>query len=468
MPRPTNVAAIVMAGGKGVRMFSPSPKMLMRILGKPLVMFPVEKALELVDGPVVVVSGDALDEMRQVVTAATSDPRLAFALQANPLGTADAVRSGLGKAAGADHVLILNGDVPCTPVRLLERLAASYLSHGADLSFIAFCPPDPTGYGRVIYDDSGSILAIREEKELDDEERSVDVVNAGLYLARYDLLADFLGSVEPSARQREYLLTDFVSFIVERGGTVDMVLAADPADVAGVNNRVELAEAAARVRNERNRELMLAGVGMPHPESVDVDFGIEVGLDTILEANVALRGATTVGSHTFIGRGNIVIDTTIGDHVRIQPYCVLESSVIELGCNVGPFAHTRPGTVLEQSAKVGNFVETKKTVIGAGSKASHLSYLGDAVIGKKVNVGAGTITCNYDGYNKFQTVLEDGVFVGSDTQLVAPVTVGRDAVIGAGTTVTRDVPPGALAISRVDQVHREGYADKKKQSEKKK
>jgi len=431
-------------------------------------MFPVDRALEIAGGPVVVVSGEALDDIKASVTAAVSDDRLRFALQASPRGTADAVRSGLGAAEGAEDLLILNGDVPCTPPRLLRRLLDSYRRNSADLSFIAFCPPDPTGYGRVIYDDSGVIGEIKEEKELEEDERSLDVVNAGLYLVKYKLLAEFLGAVEPSARQREYLLTDVVSFIAQRGGTIDMVTARDPADVAGVNNRVELAEAAARVRRERNRELMLAGVGMPHPESVDVDFGVTVGADTILEANVALRGTTSVGSHTFIGRGNIVVDTTIGDHVRIQPYCVLESSIIELGCNVGPFAHTRPGTLLEQSAKVGNFVETKKTVVGAGSKASHLSYLGDAVIGKKVNVGAGTITCNYDGYNKFRTVLEDGVFVGSDTQLVAPVTVGKDAVIGAGTTVTKDVPPGALAVSRVEQVHREGYAARKKEGAKKK
>ena len=236
----------------------------------------------------------------------------------------------------------------------------------------------------------------------------------------------------------------------------------DPGEVAGVNNRAELAAAWARIRAVRNRQLMLEGVSMYHSESVDVDFGVEVGPDTVIEGEARLAGRTRVGRGCRIGSGCVVEDTTIEDDVRLHPHCVLESAVVATGCSVGPFAHLRPGAVLEAGAKVGNFVELKKTVLGEGSKANHLSYLGDASIGKKVNVGAGTITCNYDGYKKYRTVIEDGVFIGSDTQRVAPVKLGKECVVAAGTTVTEDVPEGALAISRPMQKNIPGYTERKK------
>ena len=466
------LATIVLAGGRGTRMHSATSKMLQPILGRPLVYFPAARAMTVVDGPVVVVSGDALDEIRRALQPLFPPERVRFAHQQQPLGTADAVKAGVAALEDFDdgqHVLILNGDVPGTTEVQLRRFLKRHVSRGADVTVLGFKPPDPFGYGRVLYDDSGVVEAIREQKELAPEEESLSVCNAGIYLARLGYLRAFLGQVEKSPNQREYLLTDLVSFVVgEEGGKAEVWVVPDPDEVEGVNTRHELASVTRRIRQERNRDLMLAGVGMPHPESVDVDFGVAVGPDTLIEANVIVRGASSIGSGCTIGTGSVIEDTTVADDVRVQPYCVLESSVIASGCNLGPFAHTRPGTVLEEKAKVGNFVETKKAVIGAGSKASHLSYLGDAVIGKGVNIGAGTITCNYDGYNKFKTVLEDGVFVGSDTQFVAPVTVGRDAVVAAGTTVTADVPAEALVISRVDQAIRPGYATQRKAAKSKK
>ena len=461
-----STTAIVLAGGRGVRMHSPTSKMLMRILGRALVQFPVHCALEATGGPVVVVSGDALDEVRLAASEGAPEERLRFACQEQPLGTADAVKAGIGKVDDCGQVLILNGDVPGMTPALVQRMARRYQQTGASAVFVAFRPPDPTGYGRVMVDDSGAVCAIKEQKELAGDEFSIDLVNAGIYLVNTDLLRRFLALVEPSSNQQEYLLTDVVSYAVEEGLRADIVVAEELSEVAGVNNRAELADAATFLRTRRNRQLMIEGVGMPQPETVDVDFGVTVGPNTVLEAGVALRGKTSIGPSCHIGRGSVIVDTAIEEHTLVQPYCVLESSTIAQGCTLGPFAHTRPGTVMEPGSKVGNFVETKKTILGAGSKASHLSYLGDATIGKKVNVGAGTITCNYDGYNKFKTVLEDGVFIGSDTQLVAPVTVGANAVVAAGTTVTRDVPEGALAITRVEQVHREGYAEKKKKAQK--
>ena len=457
----TAVSAIVMAGGRGVRMRSPQTKMLMEILGKPLVAFPVELALQSVGGKVVVVSGEALDDIRDALQSRLPSERMEFARQAKPLGTADAARAGMSRVI-EEHVLVLNGDVPGMSSALVDRLFDAYSAPGVGLAFITFRADDPTGYGRVIFDDSGVVLAIREEKELHAFERSLKLVNAGVYLLSSQRLRGFLEQVERSPNQQEYLLTDIVSHVVKCGETAEIVTTADPGEVTGVNNRAELADATRRIRTARNRELMVSGVTMPFPDTVEVEFWVEIGPNTHIDAGVALRGKTRVGSHCRIGRGTVVVDCQIGDYVRVLPYCMLEDSRIRLGCSVGPFAHTRPGTVLEQNAKVGNFVETKKTTLGAGSKANHLSYLGDAEIGPHVNVGAGTITCNYDGVNKYRIVLEEGVFVGSDTQLVAPVRVGRDAVIAAGTTVTSDVPPGALCISRVEQVNRLGYAEKKK------
>lgn len=459
-----NVAAIVMAGGRGVRMRVSTTKMLVPILGRPLVCFPTRLALDIIDGPVVVVSGEYLDEVRDAVCSVLPQDRLHFARQEQPLGTADAVKAGVSglPSSGAEFVLILNGDVPGTTQALMERLLAQCEGKGADICVLAFRPEDPTGYGRILMDQSNTVQAIREEKELAAAEREVDVVNAGMYIVRLSCLRRFLDTVKPSPNQREYLLTDVVEHIVGNGGLAEVLVAEDPDEVAGVNDRAQLAEVTGCIRQQRNRDLMVAGVGMPFPGSVEVEIGVTVGPGTLLEANVHLRGRTRVGDDCVVGTGSVLVDTTLDDGVLVEPYCVLESSVIGPKCKLGPFAHTRPGTVLEEGAKVGNFVETKKTTLGKGAKASHLSYLGDAMIGAKANIGAGTITCNYDGYRKYPTVIGEGAFIGSDTQLVAPVSVGDGAVVAAGTTVTKDVPAGALAVSRVDQANRAGYAEGKR------
>lgn len=459
-----NVAAIVMAGGRGVRMHMPTTKMLAPILGRPLVCFPTELALATVDGPVVVVSGEYLEAVKGALLAVLPPERLHFAQQAQPLGTADAVKAGVaGLPSGtAEFVLILNGDVPGTNPPLIERLVAQCEERGADICVLAFRPDDPFGYGRILTDATGRVLAIREEKELAAEERAIGVVNAGMYIVRLAALRSFLETVKPSPNQREYLLTDVVEQIVAGGGLADVLVADDPAEVAGVNDQAQLAEVTAQIRQQRNHALMVAGVAMPFPPTVEVELGVTVAAGARLEANVQLRGRSSVGGGSVVGAGSVLVDTTLDEGVLVEPYCVLESTVVGKGCKLGPFAHTRPGTLLEEGAKVGNFVETKKTTLGRGAKASHLSYLGDSVIGAGANIGAGTITCNYDGYRKYPTVIGEGAFIGSDTQLVAPVTVGDGAVVAAGTTVTKDVPAGALAVSRVDQANRPGYAEEKR------
>ncbi len=460
--------AVVMAAGRGVRMRSPIPKVLMKMLGKPMVAFPVEMALELVDGPVVVVCGEFLDETRLALSPWVSSDRIRFAVQEQPRGTADAVSCGLAAVGQGEveSILILNGDIPAMPHSLTRELLDAYAGAGTELALVSCRQPDPTGYGRLIHDQHGNLTEIREHKELDPGQERIDLVNVGVYTVRYDTLSRFLGGVSLSSRQREYLLTDLVAEVAQRCKVAE-VEAPVAAEVSGINNRAEFASLLALLRAKRNRELMESGVGMPHPDSVDVDFGVTVGADTTLEASVAIRGRCAIGAGCLVDRGSVLVDTTLADNVEVLPYCMLEGSVVHNGVHIGPFAHTRAGTVLMENSKVGNFVETKKTILGPGSKANHLTYLGDSTIGAKVNIGAGTITCNYDGYKKYQTILEDGVFIGSDTQLVAPVRVGKDAVVGAGTTVTKDVPAGALATSRVDQQHREGYSAAKRERMKK-
>lgn len=458
-------ATIVMAAGIGTRMKSALPKVLHRVLGRPLVQFPVRLALEGTQGPVVVVGGAFLEELRRAVLADTPSDRLLFACQEHPRGTADAVRAGLaalppGEGPERRGVLILNGDVPCLSPATLVRLITAF-DEGRDVAFLGFHAADPTGYGRVLYDDSGVILGIREEKELRPEDREIDLVNGGIYLVEEGLLRSFVAGMKRSEHHGEFLLTDVVEHAVGQGRGAEVVIADAAGELDGVNTREHLAEVTRILRRRRNRELMLGGVSLPSPDDVDVDFGVEVGPDTLLEPGVALRGATRIAGDVTIGRGSVVEGCVIGRGCRVLPYCVLESTELREGCTVGPFAHTRPGTVLEDGAKIGNFVETKKTRVGAGSKVNHLTYLGDCDVGRQVNVGAGTITCNYDGVHKHRTVLGDRVFVGSDVQLVAPVTVGAGATLAAGATITEDVPAGALAISRTPQVNVGGYAERK-------
>jgi bifunctional UDP-N-acetylglucosamine pyrophosphorylase / glucosamine-1-phosphate N-acetyltransferase len=459
-------ATIIMAAGMGTRMKSAIPKVLHRVLGRPLVQFPVRLALESTEAPVVVVGGEFLDDLRRACHADTPTDRVRFALQEQALGTADAVRAGLSAVPRADGgarrgVLILNGDVPCLTAETLTRLVTAFEA-GLDVAFLGFHAEDPAGYGRVLYDDSGAILGIREEKELDPADREIDLVNGGFYLVEETLLREFIDGVQKSEQHGEYLLTDVVEYALRLGRAADVVVVKDEAELQGVNTRVHLALVTERLRRTRNEALMLGGATVQNPDTVDVDYTVEVGPDTLLEQGVSLRGATRLAGQSVIGRGSVIVDCAIGAHAHIQPYCMLESSEIHEGCTIGPFAHTRPGTVLEDGAKLGNYCETKKTRIGPGSKVNHLTYLGDCDVGKKVNVGAGTITCNYDGVNKHKTVIGDRANIGSDVQLVAPVTVGDGAVIAAGATITGDVPAGALGISRTDQLNVEGYTERKR------
>ena len=455
-----SLAAVVLAAGKGTRMKSSRAKVLHELCGRPMAAFSIEQAVASGASPVVVVVGHQADETRLAVEAALPGAPLRFALQAEQLGTAHAVLCAKDGLAGfSGKVLILYGDAPLLTAEGLAALARA--GREAPVALVATRPPDPRGYGRLIRDAAGALIEIREEKDCTAELKRIGEVNAGLYCVDSALLWDALGRIGAANAQGEFYLTDLVAHARGQGARVATVeLPFD--EVAGVNDRAELADAGAVLRRRRNVALMRFGVTLVDPATTYVDYGVTVEPDCVLEPGVSIRGRSTLGAGTRVGQGAVIVDSHLAAGVEVRPYCHLEQARVGAGSLVGPFARLRPGTELAEGVHLGNFVETKKARLGKGSKANHLTYLGDAEIGAGVNVGCGTITCNYDGANKFVTRIEDGVFVGSDVQLIAPVTVGKGAYIGTGTTVREDVPAGALAVSAGKQRNIEGWVDKKK------
>ena len=454
------LAAVVLCAGKGTRMKSEKAKVLHPILGKPICAYPLMRALELGASPVVPVVGHQAEEVERSIRAHFPTAPLRFALQKDQRGTADAVRSA--EAALKDfngRVLILYGDVPLVRRETLEALSAAQDKSGGVLSLVSTSPADPTGYGRVIRE-MGKVVRIVEHKDATPEQRQVRECNAGIYLVESSFLWKALANIRSTNAQGEFYLTDLVEMAAAQGpvGSID----AEFGETAGVNDRVELAARAKELQARINTWHMRNGVTLTDPATTYIEEGVAIGSDTELAPMVTLSGATVVGRNVTVGQGSVLHASSVADGTTIKPYTVLEEARVGERCILGPFARLRPGTDLAEEVHLGNFVETKKARLGRGSKANHLAYLGDAKIGSKVNVGAGTITCNYDGVNKHVTELGDGVFIGSDTQLVAPVKVGDGAYVGAGTTVTKDVPSGSLAVSRTPQVNMEGWVERKK------
>ena len=382
---------------------------------------------------------------------------LEFVVQDPPQGTGDAVRCAMSALRPGDLAVILNGDIPCITSDSITRVVDAHRDGG--LSFAVAHLDDATGYGRIVRDAQGAVVAIREHRDCSQAELELTEVNLGLYVAGHALLERELAKLTNDNDQGEYYLTDLVDQTAAAGGAVEAAVFDDLSVLQGVNDRSQLATAERTVRMRVLEGLMREGVTLIDPERTLVERGIEIGSDTTIEADVTIRGDSSVGEGCHIGQGCHITDGVLENNIVLKPYSVLEGATLKHNSKAGPFARLRPGTVLHQGSSVGNFVELKKTELGPGSKAGHHAYLGDAIIGEKVNVGAGTITCNYDGKNKHKTILDDGVFVGSDTQFVAPVHVGEGAYIGAGTTVTEDVPAWALAISRVRQLNKEGWVE---------
>ncbi|HEY4184442.1 MAG TPA: bifunctional UDP-N-acetylglucosamine diphosphorylase/glucosamine-1-phosphate N-acetyltransferase GlmU [Polyangia bacterium] len=451
------LACVVLAAGQGTRMRSAQAKVLHEVLGRPLVAYPVELAQTLGAAPVVAVLGHQRDKVEAALTARFGAGAIRIAEQTERHGTGHAVRVALPALRGAKGILlVLSGDVPLLQRKTLSALVGMARRYSC-LAVLTTTPRDPTGYGRIVRDSRGHVLRIVEHKDATAEERAVTEVNAGIYAAPIEFFRKVLPTLQARNAQHEYYLTDIVARAAEGIGvsTVD----ADFQDVGGVNDRSQLVEAEAMLQARVNARWM-AHATFRDAGSTVIEPDVVIGVDVELGRGVALRGRTRIGHGARIGDGCLLTDTEVGAGAEVKPYTVATDAVIAVHAKVGPFAHLRPGAVVGPEAHVGNFVELKKTRLGRGSKVNHLSYLGDAVIGDGVNIGAGTITCNYNGYEKTRTIIEDGAFIGSDSQLVAPVTVGRKAVVAAGTTVTEDVPAGALAIGRSPQVAVPGYAEK--------
>ncbi len=449
---------VVLAAGKGTRMKSGSPKVLHRAGGLPLIDHVLGAAGSLAPASVIIVVGHQAAALER---ALSGRPGLSFALQEPQLGTGHALLQAAPALEGARGTLILlSGDVPLIRASTLTRLRDEHERQGAAATVLTATMDDPRGYGRIVRE-GDRIAAIVEHKDATEEQRRIREINSGIYAFDLATLFDSLRQVGSANAQGEYYLPDLIAIYRSRGLTVQTVRLDDPEEIFGVNSRKELAEAAAVLRTRTNEALMAEGVTLVDPAATYIAEGVSVGADTILHPGVHLEGTTRIGSGCEIHSGVRIVDSTIDDGVVINDFCVITGSHVAAGARLGPFAHIRPQSDVGEQAHVGNFVELKKTSLGRGAKANHLAYLGDATIGERVNVGAGTITCNYDGVHKHQTIIEDGAFIGSDSQLIAPVRVGKGAYVAAGSSITSDVPPGALAVARGKQVNKEGWVDRK-------
>lgn len=475
------LGVIVMAAGLGKRMKSNQVKVLHHVAGQPMVLYAVDVALQLAGHRIAVVVGHQSDKVRQVIQSGIAgrpgSQSMCIVEQIEQLGTGHAVMQSRpafyhGDEARPTAYLILNGDTPLLKEQTARELLRAHQAQNATVTILTAMLDDPSGYGRVIrrqpvgdhpHDRTPSeVLKIVEDRDATPVEQATKEINVGTYVVSGEFLFDALDKLEPHNAQNEYYLTDIVRMAVAQGRRVAAVTLQDPQEGLGVNTRQQLAAAEQVIRQQIRERWFEAGVTMRDPGSVWIDAGVTIGKDTVLYPHVSLEGQTSIGEGTTIRSGVRITDCVIGNNVEILDHCVLRESQIDDDAHLGPFAHLRPGAIVRRKAKVGNFVEMKKAELGEGSKANHLTYLGDARIGKGVNIGAGTITVNYDGVNKHQTVIEDHVSVGSDTQFVAPVTVGRGAYVAAGTTVTQDVPADSLAIARVPQINRVGWAGKRR------
>jgi len=455
--------AIVLAAGMGTRMKSALVKVMHPLAGVPMIEWPLAAAFEAGVAECVVVAGHQEEKVRAHLGGR---PGVLFATQAEQLGTGHAVQCALEHLpASCQTVLILCGDTPLLTAATLRSMLEAHAGSGATLTVMTAKLAAPFGYGRIVKDADGNVQKIVEEKDATAEERAISEVNAGVYCVDAGFLRGAVAGLKNDNAQGEYYLTDIVSQGAREGRVCRSFVASHAAEMMGVNDRVQLADAGKMLRRRINRELMLSGVTMIDPKTTYIDRDVKIGKDTVVEPGATITGKTVIGERCRIGQGAQVHACTLANDVVVKAGSVLEESVVYDCVSIGPMAHLRPGSELHPHVKVGNFVETKKVIMGEGSKASHLTYLGDAVVGKDVNIGCGTITCNYDGVKKHKTVIEDNVFVGSDVQLVAPVTVGRGSLIAAGTTVTQDIPADSLAISRTPQVNKEGWVLRKKQQQ---
>jgi bifunctional UDP-N-acetylglucosamine pyrophosphorylase/glucosamine-1-phosphate N-acetyltransferase len=454
---------VILAAGLGTRMKSVIAKALHPLAGRPLIHHVLNAALGADPEKIILVLGHQADKVRSAVNGY----RVEIVLQAEQRGTGHAVKQAeeaISPASGP--VMVLCADTPLLTARTLTSALALHEKTRAAVTLITARAENPFGYGRVVRGRSG-VVRVVEEKDATAAQRKIREVNAGIYCFDAKFLLPSLAGLGTNNAQGEYYLPDLIALARAKKRTVAALLCGDADEVMGVNSREDLSHAEAVMRQRINRRWMAEGVTMLDPATTFVGTEVALGRDVVLYPNTRLEGKTKLGDACVVYPGSRIADSVLGGSVTVKDSSVIEESDIASGASIGPFAHLRPGSVIGEGARIGNFVEVKKTTIGAGSKANHLAYLGDATVGRDVNIGAGVITCNYDGYEKHRTVIEDNVFVGSDAQLVAPVKIGRGALIAAGATITRDVPAEALAISRVPQDIREGFAGRRRRMKQK-
>lgn len=451
------LAVIILAAGQGTRMRSKVAKVLHPVGGRPMVLYPVDVGHALAKQDVAVVVGHQAEAVKELL----ADHEVSLVVQERRLGTGHAVKQAQSAFQGRNghewrsrRFVILSGDVPLLAEATVRSLLIVHQREQAVVSLLTAHLDSPTGYGRVVRGRDGAVCRIVEEKDATPAEKRLAEINTGTYVVEGDFLFPALDGLTSSNAQKEYYLTDIVSAAVAQGKRVAAYAVGDSVEAMGINTRRELAEAERVLRNRARHRLMEAGVTFVAPETSFVDASVRIGCDSVIYPHTTLEGRTVLGEDCVVRAHSRITESILGDGVTVLDGCVIEGSRLESNSTVGPFARLRPGTVVKRGAKVGNFVELKNTELGEGSKANHLSYLGDTQVGKRVNLGAGTITCNYDGVNKHRTIIGDDVFIGSDVSLVAPVKVGRGAVIGAGSVVTEDVPAEALGVARARQVNK--------------
>jgi bifunctional UDP-N-acetylglucosamine pyrophosphorylase/glucosamine-1-phosphate N-acetyltransferase len=441
------ITTIILAAGKGTRMRSELPKVLHKLADRPLLQHVYDMSRHLDNNAIKIVYGYGADLVRETLKDLKAD----WIEQQQQLGTGHAVQQVSDQIADTDTVLILYGDVPLLKLSTVEHLIADV--DNRSLALLTVNLENPVGYGRIIRNESGQVTRIVEEKDASASEKLIREGNTGILAVQGSQLKKWLSRLENNNAQGEFYLTDIIEMAVADGMTIVTSQPESVDEVLGVNNRIQLSHLERVYQQEQAYQLMEQGVTLLDPARFDLRGTIEkLGTDIVCDVNVVIEGKNSIGNNVKIGANTYIKNCIIKDNVEILPNCVMENSVIGQGSRIGPFARLRPETVLAENVHIGNFVEVKKSSVAAFSKINHLSYIGDTTVGSKVNIGAGTITCNYDGVNKFHTVIEDGAFIGSDTQLIAPVTIGKNATIGAGSTITRDSPENQLTLSRVKQI----------------
>ncbi len=449
------LSVIILAAGQGTRMKSALPKVMHKLAGVPMLEHVYNRSMELGTDDIHIVFGHGGEHLHDYC----SDFNVEWVLQDKQLGTAHAVQQASPHIDDDHIVLILYGDVPLIKSGTLRTLIDNVTA--GTISLLTVDLQDPAGYGRIVRE-GNEVIAIVEHKEATDEQKQITEVNTGILAIQAGMLNDYLNRIDNNNVQGEYYLTDIIELAVKDGKKIMTSQPQNTYEVEGVNDRSQLSRLERIRQQELAEAIMTDGVTVADPSRIDIRGELKVGNDSYIDVNCIFEGTVTVGKNVTIGAGCVITDTTIADGCVIKPYSVIDKAIIDKHVEVGPFARLRPGTQLKQNSKVGNFVEVKNTQLGEGSKASHLTYLGDTEVGRKVNIGAGTITCNYDGANKHKTIIKDGAFIGSDTQLVAPVTVGENSTIGAGSTITRDTEDGELTLSRSAQKTIKGWEKPKK------